>query len=121
MSGVPQVWTVPVAGGWPTLVTALGDPVQAVEWSPAGKWLAIQVAPGGGMNSQVYLVREDGTGLRRITDGGDDNNTLGGWTHDGSAVYLASSRRDPAVMDAYLYDLEAGELRLAAENPGIGG
>ncbi len=51
----------------------------------------------------------------------EDNNTLGGWTHDGSAVYLASSRRDPAVMDAYLYDLEAGELRLAAENPGIGG
>ncbi len=77
MSGVPQVWTVPVAGGWPTLVTALGDPVQAVEWSPAGEWLAIQVAPGGGMNSQVYLVREDGTGLRRITDGGGGQQYAG--------------------------------------------
>jgi hypothetical protein len=28
------------------------------------------VAPGGGMNSQVYLVRPDGGGLRRLTDGG---------------------------------------------------
>src|SRR5688572_9863513 len=52
MAGVPQVWTVPVAGGWPTQVTALEDPVGGVAWSPAGDWLALSVAPGGGMNSQ---------------------------------------------------------------------
>src|SRR5215204_1480048 len=32
--GVPQIWTVPVEGGWPTLVTADNDPVGGVAWSP---------------------------------------------------------------------------------------
>jgi len=31
MGGTPQVWTAPSEGGWPTQVTALGDPVSSVE------------------------------------------------------------------------------------------
>src|SRR4051812_2942596 len=27
LNGVPQVWIVPAAGGWPTLVTGFDDPV----------------------------------------------------------------------------------------------
>ena len=57
LTGVPQIWTVPVEGGWPTLVTADNDPVGGVAWSPAGDWLAYTLAPGGGMNTQVYVVR----------------------------------------------------------------
>ena len=67
MSGVPQVWTAATEGGWPTLATTLEDPVNSVEWSPSTDWLAISVAPGGGMNTQIYLVRPDGTGLKRYT------------------------------------------------------
>ena len=55
MSDTPQVWTAPTEGRWPTLVTALDDPVSSVEWSPSGDWLAISVSPGGGMNGQIYL------------------------------------------------------------------
>ena len=32
------------------------------------------------MNTQVYLVRPDGTGLRRLTDGGKETNRLGPWS-----------------------------------------
>ena len=120
LNGVPQVWTVSTAGGWPDLVTALDDPVGEVSWSPEGSWLAFSLAPGGGMNQQVYLVRPDGSGLHRLTDGGRDNNWLGDWTHDGRALTLASNRSDPAAMDAYLADVASGTLRLTAKNPGIG-
>ena len=40
MSGLPQIWTIPTQGGWPTLTTALDDPVGGVIWSPRGDWLA---------------------------------------------------------------------------------
>ena len=94
MSGLPQVWTVDAAGGYPQLVTAFDDPVGFVEWSPDGAWLAFTLAPGGGMNVQVYLVRPDGTGLKRLTDGGKENNRLGPWSDDGSLLVLGSNRRE---------------------------
>ena len=72
LTGVPQVWTVSSQGGWPELVTALDDQISRVSWSPDGAWLAFALAPGGGMNQQVYLVHPDGSGLRRLTAGGRD-------------------------------------------------
>jgi dipeptidyl aminopeptidase/acylaminoacyl peptidase len=119
LSGSPQVWRIPVTGGYPQMVTSLDDPVQAVAWSPAGDWLAIQVAPGGGLNSQVYVVRPDGTGLRRLTEGGKSNNWLGDWTADGRFIAISSNRGSPDAMDSY-YLSPAGEFRRVARNKGIG-
>ena len=121
LSGSPQIWIVPAAGGFPQRVTALDDPVGFAVWAPEGDWIAFTLAPGGGMNEQVYVVRPDGTGLRRLTDGGKENNRLGGWTHDGRRLLLGSNRRDPAAIDAYLYDLDANDNRLVTQNRGIGG
>jgi len=121
LSGVPQIWAVAAAGGWPDCVTALDDPVSGVTWSPEGSWLAFSMAPGGGMNEQIFLVHPDGAGMRRLTDGGKENNHLGDWTHDGRTLMLGSNRRSGAAIDAYLYDLERGELRLVSQNRGVGG
>lgn len=121
LGGIPQVWTVAVEGGWPTPVTALDDPVHFLHWSPDGSAIAFTVAPGGGMNEQVYTVRPDGTGLRRLTEGGKETNRLGRWTHDGQALMLASNRKSAAEMDAYLVDAASGRMSLVAETRGIGG
>ncbi len=120
LNGTPQVWIVSMESGWPELITSLDDQVQQVSWSPDGTWLAFSLAPGGGMNQQVYLVHPDGTELHRLTDGGKENNWLGCWTHDGRSLALASNRRDASAMDAYLVNVESGELRLVAENQGTG-
>jgi dipeptidyl aminopeptidase/acylaminoacyl peptidase len=114
------VWVVPAAGGYPEAVTSFDDPVIALSWSPKSDWLAVSIAPGGGLNSQIYVVRSNGSGLKRITEGGKENNWLGSWTRDGKYVTLSSSRRDPAAMDSYLADPVEGKLTLVAENPGIG-
>lgn len=121
LSGLPQVWVMPAAGGYPVLVTAFDDPVGFVEWSPDGQWLAFNVAPGGGLNEQIYVVRPDGTGLRRLTEGGKENNFLGDWTHDGRHLHFSSNRRNPASTDSYLLDISNGQARMVAENRGVGG
>ncbi|HEY8597887.1 MAG TPA: S9 family peptidase [Thermomicrobiales bacterium] len=112
LTGTPQVWTIPVAGGFPTLVTALDEQVNSVVWSPTGDWLAFSAAPGGGMNEQIYVVRPDGTALRRLTGGGGATNTLAGWTRDGTALRISSNRRDGAALDPYLLDPHTGAWRL---------
>jgi dipeptidyl aminopeptidase/acylaminoacyl peptidase len=120
MTGIPQIFTVATAGGWPEQVTAFEDPVGGVSWSPAGSWLAFSLAPGGGMNQQVYLARPDGSGVKRLTDGGKETNNLGIWARDGHALALGSNRRDGAAIDSYLYDVASEKMRLAVENRGIG-
>ena len=56
MTGIPQIWTISANGGWPNLVTALDDQIQSVLWSPVSDWLAFSLAPGGGMNQQIYFA-----------------------------------------------------------------
>jgi WD40-like Beta Propeller Repeat. len=68
LTGVPQIFTVSSAGGWPDQVTAFEDPVGSVSWSPDGSRLAFSLAPGGGMNQQVYLVRPDGRTVYLASD-----------------------------------------------------
>jgi dipeptidyl aminopeptidase/acylaminoacyl peptidase len=111
LSGLPQVWKIDSAGGFPTLVTSLDDQVQSVFWAPNGEWLSFSVAPGGGMNTQIHVVRPDGSGERRLTKGEQDNNFLGRWAI-GSLIMLSSSRDDPARTDAYIADPGSGELHL---------
>ncbi len=120
MTGIPQIFVVPSEGGWPEQVTAFDDPVGFVTWSPEGSWLAFSLAPGGGMNQQVYLAHPDGSGVKRLTDGGKETNQLDTWSRNGRMLALGSNRRDGASIDAYVYDTESGRMRLAAQNRGVG-
>jgi dipeptidyl aminopeptidase/acylaminoacyl peptidase len=113
--GVPQVWTVDVQAGRPQRVTDANDPAVCVSWSPTGELLAFMLAPGGGMNRQVYVARPDGTGMRRLTDGGSEHNRLGRWTRDGRAVAVTSNRDRASRLDAYLVDVASGEHHRIAE------
>ena len=120
MNGIPQIWTIPREGGWPTLITSLDDPIGSVAWSPSGKWLSFSMAPGGGMNQQIYIIRPDGSEIRLLTDGGNETNRLGNWTSDGRKLMMSSNRRLSTAMDAYLVDMENMELELISTSKGIG-
>ncbi|MBW8865822.1 MAG: S9 family peptidase [Acidobacteria bacterium] len=118
-TGVPQVWVTAVDGGAPVQVTKGDDPIGRVIWSPDGAWLALSLAPGGGMNTQIYIVRPDGSGLRRLTDGGKETNNLGEWTRDGRRLTIGSNRATPSAIDAYLVDPATGERELVSGNKGL--
>ena len=119
VSGSPQVWITSISGGTPIQITDLPDPVQQVRWSPAGDWLAHDVAPGGGFNAQIYVVRPDGRDARRLTQGGQINNMLDGWRHDGRALAFGTNAADPARIDAVLVDPETGDLRPVGQPEGM--
>ncbi len=116
--GLPQVWIAEVdQAGPPKQVGAFEDPVSGVEWSPDGKWLALLVAPGGGLNQQVYLMHPDGSGVQRITGGGKENNTLAGWS--GKWLRYSSSHDSPGSLEPWLYDSETGKSRKVASGGGV--
>lgn len=120
LTGIFQIWTAPVSGGWPQLITPLADWITKVAWSPDGAWIAFEMAPGGGMNRQIYVIRPGGTDLRLLTNGGQENNWLGQWTPDSKHLAIASNRDDPEAMDIFLIDVASGAIQLAAKNRGTG-
>ena len=103
------------------MVTNGDDPVTEQQWSPASDWIAVGIAPGGGLNTQIYLVKPDGTGMKLLTLGGSDNNGFDAWTDDGKRIAIDSNRNDPASRDSFMIDVATGETKLVAKNPGVGG
>src|SRR2546425_6161090 len=81
--GLPELWVQDLDGpNRPKVLELSGDPLLAVHWSPDGRWLACAVATRGGVRSEVWLTRPDGSESRRLA-GDPDHAILGPWTRTG--------------------------------------
>ncbi len=105
LNGRPQVWRMPTSGGFPRAVTAFDEQVASVAWSPDGEWLAVESAPGGGMNTQIDILRPEGGERRRLTASGLSNNWLGCWTKDGRHLLFSSNAEQPDAMNCYRIEI----------------
>jgi WD40-like Beta Propeller Repeat len=61
-----------------------GEGVSSVVWSPDGSRLAFWLADDDDLNAQIFVINPDGSGLRQITDAGD--NRWPAWSPDGSRI-----------------------------------
>jgi dipeptidyl aminopeptidase/acylaminoacyl peptidase len=118
-SGSPQIWIHDLKAGTDRQLTNLPDPVGAVAWSPTSDQLAYLVLPGGGLNTQVWVVGADGSGTRRLTPGGKENNGFGGWSRDGTALFLDTNKDNPAARDPALINVATGAWTMLASNKGL--
>jgi dipeptidyl aminopeptidase/acylaminoacyl peptidase len=86
--GTSELWVEAVDGSeTPAVLELSDDPVLAVRWSPDGRWLACSVATGGGVRSEVWVVRPDGSGQRRLA-GDPAHAVLGPWSRRGHRLVV---------------------------------
>ena len=99
-SGVPALWVQaneegPVGPGpAPRRLSLSADPVLAAHWSPDGSWVACGVASGGGVRSEVWVVRPDGTDGRRVVGGDGRHAVLGPWARRGHRLTVTVHEDD---------------------------
>jgi dipeptidyl aminopeptidase/acylaminoacyl peptidase len=117
VTGVPQVWSVPVEGGWPDQVTFFPDRVAGVEYAPAGDRLLFAKDEGGNERMQLFLTDSGGAEIDRLTHHPEAIHSFGGWSHDGGTVAFGSNHRHPAYFDVYVQPV-GGEARMVLETDG---
>lgn len=118
-SGTPQLWIQDVVLDGPAPqarhVELSGDPVLKVSWAADSRWLACLVATGGGVRTQVWVVRPDGTDARRIAGDAQEHAELGPWTRSGHRVVVTLPSAGGRESRSFTGDPATGRLDPLAE------
>jgi TolB protein len=111
-----------------TRITARRDTLNAT-WSPDGEWLAFEVASPrphgvkGGRQSDIAIIRPDGTGERRLTRTRKlETNPV--WSPDGTSIAFVSDRhrrkssgeRDNRAFELYVMNADGTGIRRVTHN-----
>ena len=95
-NGLPELWVQGTdSGSTARRLPFCDDPVLAVHWSPDGRWLACSVASGGGVRTEVWVVRPDGSEARRVA-GVPEHAMLGPWSRRGHRLVVTLCDGAPA-------------------------
>ena len=106
LGGASRVFTVPVTGGTPKLITT-NTPSYLHGWSPDGQWLTFTGGRGGKFD--IYKILADGSGEEiRLTDSPGLNDGPE-FSPDGKWIYFNSSRTGKMQLWRMKPDGSAGE------------
>ena len=107
VTGVPQVWSVPVEGGWPDQLTFYDERVGQASVAPDRDEIVFTMDRGGDERFALYLLRRDGADIVPLTGRPADIHQLGGWSHDGRSLAYAANTRHQSYFDVYVLSLDA--------------
>jgi len=112
--GTGQVWTVPAHVGRATIL--IGTPVSWVtgpQWSDEGDRLCFAGFMDGRLDSDLFTIRSDGTGLVRVTSD-SSNESYCHWFDRDRYMWLVSDRPDLGFDFAYYVPSSGGRMTLFA-------
>ena len=117
MSGIWNVYSVPVTGGTPKAMTTGTDSTYSVGFFPHDNRFLYTRDNGGNELNHLYVRELDGT-EKDLTPGDKLKASFAGWTGDRKAFYVTTNERDPKFMDVYRYDAKTYERELVYQNEG---
>lgn len=108
-----QVYTLnPTTGVYKAITTekkGAYDPA----WSPDGQWLIYSARADKADETDLYVIRADGTGRQRLTEGGRDRGTS--WSPEGTQI--AFLRQQDTGFALYYADLDTSNGMIVAGKP----
>jgi len=105
VSGQPEVWTIPAAGGQPTQMTFRTGP-DFFRWTPDGSGILYGADRDGNEQPGYFWISKDGTQERSILPAAaGDFRIFGDFLPDGSFVY-SSPARNGSDFDIYRADMD---------------
>jgi dipeptidyl aminopeptidase/acylaminoacyl peptidase len=128
ITGVMQLWQVPVEGGWPTQLTFTNESVRSAHYSPIRHEIIYSMDTGGNERTQLYHLKGvsggtdhgigEGWTSENLTNHLEAIHTFGGWSHDGEKIAFAANREKPDRFDIYVQKIGEKDAKLLAKGPG---
>jgi dipeptidyl aminopeptidase/acylaminoacyl peptidase len=108
ITGVPQVWEVPVEGpSWPEQLTFYEERVSGAEYSPVQNKLLFGMDAGGNERTQLFLLKEgEATDLTRAPGA---IHYSGGFSPDGERIAYTATRRNGTDFDVFVQELGSAD------------
>jgi dipeptidyl aminopeptidase/acylaminoacyl peptidase len=108
ITGVPQVWSQDLDGGWPRQLTYDSERVSVVFQSGDGR-IIFAMDDGGNEHDALFLMSPDGATVTPLTSDPSSIHRPGPWSPDGRRVVYAVNDRDRRYFDLYLLDFTGGD------------
>ncbi|MCS7229633.1 MAG: S9 family peptidase [Candidatus Kryptonium sp.] len=119
ITGTNQVWKTGITSGCPEQLTFFDERVQFVSWNPKdGYWLLFGKDIGGNEHTQLFLLKSDGSEIRRLTHNDNVIYNFGAWSNDGTMFAFTANERNRAFFDVYVMNIKTGEKKLVWQNDG---
>lgn len=116
ITGIQQLWQVPVEGGWPEQLTFTDDRVMLGVYAHNAGDIVFGMDRGGDEQQQIFRVRDG------VVTGIDVDpavmHALGAISPDDRQVAFASNRRNSAYFDVYVAGLDGSNVRCIHEQDG---
>lgn len=111
VTGVPQLWTVDAAGGWPVQLT-YGAAVTFFRWLPDGSGILYGADREGDERMAWWRISPDGTREARVLDYDNSFRAFGDFSDDGARFVFSSTARNGTDFDLYVGDTASGQTRM---------
>jgi dipeptidyl aminopeptidase/acylaminoacyl peptidase len=114
-----NVWVQPRSGGEAKQITNVKDrDIRSFFWK-GDKYILYLKDNGGDENYHIYVAQSDGSGARDLTPfEGVRAEMIDDLEDDATDLIIGLNQRNKEVFDAYRLNIETGNLKLIAENPG---
>lgn len=97
-------------------LTSGPDRDQFPAWSPDGSTIAFSRVTVGG-SDELWSIRANGSGLRRLTFSGTGAKHDPAWSRDGRFLAFTAAYFHPTRVWIEVLDLETGGMRAVSEGP----
>jgi dipeptidyl aminopeptidase/acylaminoacyl peptidase len=112
ITGVSQLWQIPVEGGWPVQLTFTSESVRSGHYNPRRHEIIYSMDLGGNERTQLFRIHGVGGGTdhglgegwveEELTKQPNAIHSFGGWSHDGEQIAFSANREDPSRFDIYV-------------------
>lgn len=115
-NGMPNIWTVPVNGGWANQITLEDNAVFSLHYSPKKNQLLFSSDMQGDENHQLYMISDKGGEVTSLTPGHAGSQiAFCRFNKKGTKILFCSNKRDKRFFDTYTLELDTLKETCIAE------